>query len=117
MRHRNAVKKLDRLAGPRKALLRGLVSNLINEGAITTTEAKAKAMKPIVEKIITKGRKGDENARRALKAYLYTDKAVEKVITDISPRFKERLGGYTRIIKLGFRQGDGASMARIEFVA
>lgn len=117
MRHRNKVKKLDRMAGPRKALLRGLVTSMIENEAITTTEARAKVVRPIIERLITKGKVENLTNLRSLKTYLYTAKSVKKVLKDLSPRFLERKGGYTRIIKLGFRQGDGAKMSRIEFVA
>lgn len=116
MRHRKTTKILDRKKDPRKALLRSLATNLILYEKIKTTEAKAKAIKPIVEKLITKGKSGDLHARRELIKYLYLENAVKKVLEDLSPRYKNRQGGYTRIIKLGHRQGDGAKIAQIEFV-
>ena len=116
MRHRNTTKTLDRKAASRNALLRSLATNLVLYEKIKTTEAKAKAMKPFVEKLITKGKSGDLHARRELLKVLYVDSAVEKVLKELSPRYKDRKGGYTRIIKLGHRQGDGAKMVQIEFV-
>jgi len=116
MRHRKKTKILDRKAQPRKALLRSLATNLILYEKIKTTEAKAKAVKPIVEKLITKGKSGDLHARRELMKYLYIENAVKKVLEDLGPRYKDRKGGYTRIIKLGQRQGDAAKVVQIEFV-
>jgi large subunit ribosomal protein L17 len=116
MRHRNKGKILDRKKESRKALLRSLATNLILFEKIKTTEAKAKAVKPIVEKLITKGKRNDLVARRELTKYIYLNNAIKKVLEDLSPRYKERKGGYTRIIKLGTRAGDAAKMAQIEFV-
>ena len=116
MRHRNKTKILDRKKGPRKALFRALATDLILYEKIKTTEAKAKTIKPIVEKLITKGKAGDLHARRELLKFLYGENAVNKVIEDLGPRYKARKGGYTRIIKLGARQGDAAKMVQIEFV-
>jgi len=116
MRHRNKTKILDRKKGPRKALFRALATDLILYEKIKTTEAKAKAIKPIVEKLITKGKAGDLHARRELLKFIYGENAVNKVIEDLGPRYKTRKGGYTRIIKLGARQGDAAKMVQIEFV-
>ena len=116
MRHRNKGKILDRKKAPRKALLRNLATNLILYEKIQTTEAKAKAVKPLVEKLVTKGKAGDLHARRELIKVLYVENAVKKVIEELGPRYKERKGGYTRIIKAAPRQGDGARMAIIEFV-
>ena len=108
MRHRKKGKILDRKVGPRKALMRGLVTNLILYEKVQTTEAKAKALRPVVEKLITTGKANDLNARRKLLAYVYGQNAVNKVLEELSPRFKERKGGYTRITKLAPRLGDGA---------
>lgn len=116
MRHQKKGKILDRKKAPRKALLRSLATNLVLYEKINTTEAKAKAVKPLVEKMVTKGKKGDLFARRQLMRDLYVDSAVVKMLEEIAPRYKERNGGYTRIVKLGHRQGDGAKMVRIEFV-
>jgi len=116
MRHRKTGKKLGRTKDPRKALLRSLATNLVLYEKIKTTEAKAKAIKPIVEKLVTKAKNNNLATKRELNKYLYIDNAVKKLIEDIGPRYKERKGGYTRIIKLPNRQGDGAAMAQIEFV-
>lgn len=107
---------MDRKKAARKALMRGLATNFILHEKIKTTMAKAKALRPYVEKLITKGRKNDLNTRRQLLKVLYKENAVKKVLEVLSPRYKERNGGYTRIIKLGSRQGDSAKMAIIEFV-
>ncbi len=116
MKHLSKGKILDRKKAPRKALLRGLATDLVLYEKIKTTEAKAKALKPIVEKLITKGKAGDLHARRELMKYLYLSNAVKKVLEELGPRYKERKGGYTRIIKLGTRQGDAAKIVQIEFV-
>lgn len=118
MRHRNKVKTLGRKVGPKKALLRGLAINLIEKERIVTTEARAKVLRPQIEKLITKARVEKEKtlaARRVLLSRLDNRTAVEKLLADIAPRFAKRTGGYTRIIKLPARQGDGAKMAQIEF--
>jgi len=116
MRHRKKTKILDRKKAPRKALLRNLATNLVLYEKIETTEAKAKSLKPVIEKLITKAKKGDLHARRELIKYLYLENAVKKMIEEIGPRYKDRKGGYTRIIKTKARQGDAAKMAIIEFV-
>jgi len=116
MRHRKKGKTLDRKRGPRKALLRSLATDLILYEKIKTTEAKAKAVKPLVERLITKGKSGDLHAKRELLKYLYLENAAKKVIEELGPRYKARKGGYTRIIKLGTRQGDAAKIVQIEFV-
>jgi large subunit ribosomal protein L17 len=116
MRHRNKVKTLDRKKGPRKALIRSLATNLILYEKIKTTAGKAKILKPFVEKLITKGKKNNLSTRRELLKFLYTENSVKKVLEVLSPRYKDRKGGYTRIIKLKPRQGDGARMSHIEFV-
>lgn len=116
MRHANKKKILDRAKAQRKALLRSLATSLILYEKIKTTQAKAKVLRPFVEKLITKGKRNDLFARRSLKKVLYKDNAVKKVLEVISPRYKERRGGYLRIIKLGSRTGDAAKMAIIEFV-
>ncbi|MBN1325907.1 50S ribosomal protein L17 [Candidatus Falkowbacteria bacterium] len=116
MRHANKKKILDRASAQRKALLRSLATSLILYEKIKTTQAKAKVLRPFVEKLITKGKKNDLLARRDLKKVLYKETAVKKVLEVLSPRYKERKGGYTRIIKLSARKGDAAKMAIIEFV-
>ena len=116
MRHRKTTKKLDRKSDPRKALFRSLVTNLIIYEKIKTTEAKAKAIKPIAEKLITKAKKNTLISRRMLTKYLYTPNAIKKMLEQIGPRYKNRNGGYTRIIKIGARQGDRAQIVQIELV-
>jgi len=116
MRHRKKGKILDRKAGPRKALLRGLAVSLILYEKMQTTKAKAKTVKPIVEKLITHGKENTLAARRYLLKYLYKEAAVKKVLEVISPRYKDRKGGYTRIINVGRRQGDAAEIVQIELV-
>lgn len=116
MRHRNTTKILHREIGPRKALMRGLATNFVLYDKIKTTEAKAKALKPIVEKYISLAKKSDLNTRRELMRYFYTEGAVKKLMEVIGPKFKERNGGYTRIVKLSTRKGDNASMVQLELV-
>jgi large subunit ribosomal protein L17 len=116
MRHRKKGKILDRKVGPRKALLRNLAVSLILYEKIQTTGAKAKTLRPIVEKLITKGKTNTLVARRNLLKYLYKESAVKKIIEDIGPRYKDRKGGYTRILKLGRRAGDAAEIVQIELV-
>ena len=114
--HRVAGRKLSRYRDQRIALLRGLVSELIIHEKITTTLAKAKETRVVAEKLITHGKKGTLHHRRLAKAQVPNKKAVEKVFDDVAPRYEDRPGGYTRIIKLAPRQGDAAKMAIIELV-
>ena len=114
--HRVAGRKLSRYKDQRKALLRGLTADLIQHERITTTLAKAKETRVMAEKIITHGKKGTLHNRRVALSRLPNKKAVAKVFDELGPRYAERPGGYTRIIKLGPRQGDGAYMAVIELV-
>jgi len=116
MRHRNKNKILDRKKEARRALLRSLATNLILYEKIKTTEAKAKVIRPIVERIITKAKNNDLTTRRELLKYLYKENAIKKVLEDLSVRYKDRKGGYLRIQKIGTRAGDAAKMAQIEFV-
>jgi large subunit ribosomal protein L17 len=116
MRHRRKQVTLDRKAGPRKALLRGLATSVILYENVNTTLAKAKAVKPIVETLITTGRTKTLASRRKLMKYITVESAVNKVLEELGPRYAERKGGYTRIIKLGQRQGDGAEIAQIQLV-
>ena len=102
--------------GPRKALIRGLVNNLVEQERIKTTLTKAKSVRPLIEKAITMGKKGDVHSRRLLLSRYPNKKTVDKIMKSLSPRFKDRQGGYTRIIKLGFRAGDQAPLAYLEFV-
>lgn len=116
MKHRKKGKILDRKIGPRKALLRSLMINLILVGKIKTTEAKAKVLRPWIEKLITIGKIDSLSNRRRLISFLQNQAAVKEILTVLGPKYKERKGGYTRIIKLGQRKGDAAKMAIIEFV-
>jgi large subunit ribosomal protein L17 len=116
MRHHRAGKKLGRDAAHRKALYANLTGSLIEHGRIRTTEAKAKAVRPIAEKMITLGRRGDIHARRQALAYLRSQEVVYLLFSDVGPRFKDRPGGYSRIVKLGPRPGDSAPMAYLELV-
>lgn len=116
MRHRVARHYLNRDTSHRLALLRNLATSLVEHESIRTTEAKARALRPYVEKLITLGKKGDHNSRRLAHAHIRTNEALEKLFSDIGPRFANRPGGYTRIIKLGFRPGDAAPVAIIELV-
>ncbi len=116
MRHRLNGRHLGRDTAHRTALYRNLVTDLLRYERITTTEAKAKEIRPIAEKIITLGRRGDLHARRQANRFLYDPKVVKKVFDDLGPRMKERHGGYLRITGLEPRKGDGAHMASIELV-
>lgn len=116
MRHRVAGRKLQRNTSHRRALLRNLVTSLILEERVETTVAKAKTMRPIVEKMITLGKRGDLHARRQASSYLMTDAALTRLFDVVAPRFGDRNGGYTRITLGGFRLGDGGSIAYIELL-
>jgi large subunit ribosomal protein L17 len=116
MRHAKAGKKLGRDSAHRKALYANLACALIEHGRIRTTEAKAKAVKPIAEKMITLGRRGDLAAHRQAVSFLRSKDVVHKLFSEVAPRFAERPGGYSRIVKLGPRQGDSADMVYLELV-
>ncbi len=116
MKHKISGYKLQRNASARKALLRGLVTAVIVEERITTTVTKAKAAKPLVDKMITLAKKGDLAARRQAASYLMTPDSVKKLFDKMGARFGNRNGGYTRIIKLAWRKGDGADTAILELV-
>lgn len=116
MRHRKNVKHFDRSREQAKALMRSLATSLVLHEKITTTTAKAKKLRRHIEPLITKGKKNDLHARRQLLSYLYEESAVNKVLNDLSVRYKDRNGGYTRVVKMKNRKGDGAQVARIEFV-
>jgi large subunit ribosomal protein L17 len=116
VRHHRSGKKLGRDSAHRKALYSNLAGSLIEHGRIKTTVAKAKAVKPIAEKMITLGRRGDLAARRQALAYLRSNDIVHMLFAEVAPRFADRPGGYTRIVKLGPRAGDSAEMAYLEFV-
>jgi large subunit ribosomal protein L17 len=116
MRHRKAGRSLRRTSEQRLALLRNLATSLIEAGGIETTEAKAKELRPFVEKLITKARTGTLHARRLAIRHVQKRDAADKLFREIGPKFAGRKGGYTRIVKTGHRKGDGAEMARIELI-
>ena len=116
MRHKIKGRKLNRSSAHRKALFKNLAAALIEHEQITTTLPKAKDLRPIIEKMITIGKKGTLHARRQLISKLPKSADFKKIMSELPERYKERNGGYTRIIKKGFRYGDSAPMAIIEFV-
>src|SRR5438309_9723248 len=116
MRHRRAGKKLGRDSAHRRALCSNLAGALIEHGRIKTTQAKAKAVKPFAEQMITLGKRGDLHARRLALAELRSQDVVHQLFAEVGPRFAERAGGYTRIVKLGQRLGDAADMVYLELV-
>lgn len=116
MRHGLRGRKLNRTSSHRKALFMNLSQALIKHEQITTTLPKAKDLRPVVERLVTIGKKGGLAARRQLIAQLQDEKLVEKLLTTLATRYKTRAGGYTRVLKAGFRHGDMAPMAVIEFV-
>ena len=116
MRHRKAGYRLQRDVSARRALLRNLVTSVVMDERIETTITKAKAAKPLVEKMITLAKEGTLHSRRQAASYLMTPESVKKLFDKLGPRFGQRNGGYTRIIRVGFRQGDGAETALLELV-
>jgi large subunit ribosomal protein L17 len=116
MRHQKAGRQLRRTSEQRLALLRNLATSLIESESIETTEAKAKELRPFVEKLITKARTGTLHSRRLAIRHIHKREACDKLFQVLGPRFASRNGGYTRILKTGFRKGDGADMARIELM-
>jgi len=116
MRHRNAGFKLGRNTSHRRALLRNLVTSVLVEDRVETTVAKAKAVRPHVEKMITLGKKGDLHSRRQALSFLQTDTAVSRLFETVAPRYGDRQGGYLRIVRTGFRKGDGGEKAFIELL-
>jgi large subunit ribosomal protein L17 len=116
MRHRNAGFKLGRKTDHRRALLRNLTTSVILEDRIETTVAKAKAVRPLVEKMITLGKKGDLHSRRQALSFLMTDESVTRLFETVAPRYGDRQGGYLRIVKTGFQKGDGAEKAFVELL-
>jgi large subunit ribosomal protein L17 len=115
MRKRKQGRKLSRKKDQRKALMRSLARSLVLQGKIKTTEAKAKELTPFIAKQVTQAKKGGLSARKNL-AKLFSNETVKKLVNEIAPKYAERKGGYTRIIKLGARKSNGARMAIIEFV-
>ena len=116
MRHKVAGRTLSRPSGHRRALYRNLVTDLLRYEKITTTEAKAKEIRGLAEKMITLGKEGGLHPLRQALSFILDNKVVSKVFTELAPRYAERSGGYTRITKLGPRLGDGAAMVQIELV-
>ncbi len=116
MRHKRSGFKLKRDAGARKALLRGLVTSVIEQERIITTITKAKAAKPLVEKMITLAKRDTLHARRQAAGFLQTPASVQKLFDKLGARFGQRNGGYTRVVRLGWRKGDGAEQAILELV-
>jgi large subunit ribosomal protein L17 len=116
MRHRKSGRKLGRDSAQRKALYSNLAGALIEHGRIKTTEAKAKEVRPIVEEMITLGKRGDISAQRHAVAFLRSKSLAHRLFADVAPRFADRPGGYTRIVKIGPRQGDAALMVYLELV-
>ncbi|MCX2683525.1 50S ribosomal protein L17 [Campylobacter sp. MIT 21-1685] len=116
MRHKHGYRKLGRTSSHRSALLKNLSIALVTSGKIETTLPKAKELRSYIEKLITRARIGDFNAHRAIFAALQDKQATKKLVNELAPKFKDRNGGYTRIIKTRIRRGDAAEMAYIEFV-
>ena len=116
MRHKRSGFKLKRDAGSRKALLKGLVTSVIEHERVVTTVTKAKAVRPLVEKMITLAKRDTLHTRRQAAAFLETPAAVKKLFDKLGTRFGQRNGGYTRVVRLGWRKGDGAEQAMLELV-
>jgi len=116
MRHLVSGSKLGKNPAHRRSVLRNLVTNLIEKERIQTTIRRAKAARPLAERMITLGKRDSLHTRRQAAAYLLTPGATQKLFTDLAPRFADRQGGYTRIIRVGWRIGDGAELAILEFI-
>lgn len=116
MKHRMAYRQLGRNGGHRRALLRNLVTALLKHGRIETTEAKAKEITPIAEKMITLAKRGDLHARRQVMAYVQERAAAHRLFEELKEHFLDRQGGYVRMVKKGFRKGDGAPVSVVELV-
>jgi large subunit ribosomal protein L17 len=116
MRHGNAGRRLGRKTSHRVAMFRNMVTSLLEHGKITTTDAKAKEIRVVAERMITLGKRGDLHSMRLAASVIREKSVVTKLFSTIAPCYKERLGGYTRIIKLGVRQGDAAPLSLIELV-
>jgi large subunit ribosomal protein L17 len=116
MRHRKEGRQLRRTSEQKLALMRSLASSLIERGAIETTEAKAKELRPFIEKLITRAKEGTVHARRLTGRHVQKRAVGDKLFQEVAPKFATRKGGYTRILKTGHRKGDGAEMARIELI-
>ncbi len=116
MRHNNTGRRLGRNSSHRKAMMRNMVTSLIDHEKITTTDARAKELRKLAEKMVTLGKRGTLHARRQALQVIQDKKVVDKLFERLAPRFSKREGGYTRIVKLGFRTGDNAALSLIEFV-
>ena len=117
MRHRDKGRQLSRTSTHRRAMLNNMATSLFEHGRVVTTEAKAKELRPFAEKLITLARRGDLHARRLVQRKIKDRETLSRLFSEIGPRFAARPGGYTRILKLGHREGDGADIARIELLA
>ena len=116
MRHQVSSRRFDRPTGHRLMMYRNLVTEVLDHGKITTTEAKAKEIRSLVEKMITLGKRGELHSRRQALSFITDERVVDKLFADLAPKYAERNGGYTRIVKLGPRLGDSAPMALIKLV-
>lgn len=116
MRHRNSGRKLNKTSSHRKAMFRNMATALLKHEQIKTTLPKAKELRPVVERMITLGKRGNLHARRQALSYLKDEKVVRKLFDGLAERYDDRAGGYTRVLKAGFRYGDSAPMAYIELV-
>jgi large subunit ribosomal protein L17 len=117
MRHRAKGRQLSRTSTHKRAMLNNMATSLFAHGRVITTEAKAKELRPFAEKLITLARRGDLHARRLVERRIKDRQTLGRLFSEIGPRFAARPGGYTRILKLGHREGDGADVARIELLA
>jgi large subunit ribosomal protein L17 len=116
MRHRRNGRRFDMPTSQRKAMFRNLTTDVLREGYVQTTEARAKELRSFVERIITLGKRGDLHARRQALAFVYDPHVVRTVFDELAPKYADRPGGYTRVVKLGQRRGDGSRIARLELV-
>jgi len=117
MRHRAKGRQLSRTSTHRRAMLNNMATSLFEHGRVVTTEAKAKELRPFAERLITLARRGDLHARRLVQRKIKDRETLSRLFSEIGPRFAARPGGYTRILKLGHREGDGADIARIELLS
>ena len=117
MRHRAKGRQLSRTSTHRRAMLNNMATSLFEHGRVVTTEAKAKELRPFAEKLITLAPRGDLHARRLVERKIKDRETLSRLFSEIGPRFAARPGGYTRILKMGHREGDGADIARIELLA
>lgn len=116
MRHRRAGRRLGRTSSHRKAMMRNLVTSLLDHEKITTTDAKAKELRSVADKMITLGKRGTLHARRQALSFIRDNRVTKKVFEELSPRYSERMGGYTRVVKVGPREGDNAPLSIIEMM-